>query len=312
MPTEPSRERPTRVGERYELTSPISTGGMGQVWRGYDTVLDREIAVKLIRPDVARNPEETAELAARFRREAKVTARIEHSAVPAVYDADIDGPTERLYLVMQLVRGVPLSDVIAEDAPLPVETAASIAAQVCSVLSYAHAVPAVHRDLKPSNVLIADEGAVKVLDFGIAAVLRTDVTRLTATGTKLGTFAYMPPEQVLGGGVSPASDLYSLGCVLFELCTGRRVFPGGTDYVVQDQHVKTAPTPPRELCPDLPEALERLILHLLAKNPEERPADPQEVYGRLAPFLPVPASADEAEPAAPPGSLPDPTRPYRR
>lgn len=300
-----------RIRGRYELTRPISSGGMGQVWQGYDIVLDRQVAVKVIRPGVAADRLEAEELAARFRREARITARIEHPGVPAVFDADIDGDHEQLYLVMQLVRGVPLGDLIEEEGPLPVATAAAVAAQICTVLSYAHAVPVIHRDLKPGNVMVAEDGSVKVLDFGIAAVLRTDTTRLTATGRRLGTCAYMPPEQVRGGVAGPASDLYSLGCMLYELLTGHRVFPGDSDYEVMDHHVRTAPRPVRDLRPDVPAALDDLVLHLLAKNPEERPAGAQDVHDRLVPFLPAPDPA-AADALPPPGGLPDPTRPYRR
>src|SRR4030081_2536188 len=137
---------------------------MGQVWRGYATILDRDIAVKLIRPGIAETGDDRDELIARFRREARVTAKIEHSSVPAVYDAAFDEGADRLFLVMQLVHGVSLADVLAERGALPVPWAASIAAQICAVLSYAHAVPVVHRDLKPGNIMISRDGGVKVLD----------------------------------------------------------------------------------------------------------------------------------------------------
>ena len=241
-------------------------------------------------------------LAARFRREARITARIEHPGVPAVFDADIDGDHEQLYLVMQLVRGVPLGDLIEEEGPLPVATAVAVAAQICTVLSYAHAVPVIHRDLKPGNVMVAEDGSVKVLDFGIAAVLRTDTTRLTATGRRLGTCAYMPPEQVRGGVAGPASDLYSLGCMLYELLTGRRVFPGDSDYEVMDHHVRTAPRPVRDLRPTCP-PLDDLVLHLLAKNEGARPA----------PRTSTTASCPSCPPPIPPPrtpSAPGPARPH--
>ncbi|GAB3699800.1 serine/threonine-protein kinase [Nocardiopsis oceani] len=305
---------PERIANRYEITDPISTGGMGQVFRGYDTVLDRQVAVKVIRPDLVGETAKYAEMAGRFRREARITARIEHPNVPAVYDAAVDTDKGLLYLVMQLVRGVPLGDVINEHAPdpMPVAAAVAVAAQICSALSHAHAVPVVHRDLKPGNVMVADDGTVKVLDFGIAAVLRTDTTRITMTGSQLGTCAYMPPEQVLAGGVNPRSDLYSLGCVLYETLTGHKVFSSGhTPFALQRAHVEEQPRPPSKHRPDLPQDLDRLVLDLLAKDPEDRPATAQNVYERLAPHLPQsdPSAPDKP---LPPGALPDPTRPYRR
>jgi serine/threonine protein kinase len=303
---------PERIADRYELVASISIGGMGQVWRGYDTVLDRPVAVKVIRPDKVADPRLYDEYADRFKREARVTARIENPGVPSVYDAAVDKDKGSLYLVMQLVRGVSLADTIDESAPLPVPAAAAVAAQVCAVLSDAHAVPVVHRDLKPGNIMVADDGTVKVLDFGIAAVLRTDVTRLTQTGTPLGTYAYMPPEQVRGAPATPGSDLYSLGCVLYQMLTGKPVFPADyTSFRLQVAHVQDPPLPPSAHVDGLPEDLERLVLDLLAKDPEDRPATAQDVYDRLVPYLPQPEPLAPDKPL-PPGALPDPTRPYRR
>src|SRR5690606_25654513 len=283
---------------------------MGTVWRGYDSVLDREVAVKLIRADVVATPEQADEFAKRFRREARLTARIRHHGVPQVYDAVLDLPYDRVYLVMELVHGEPLRSFIDPDAPLPIPWAAAIGAQVATVLSYAHAAPAVHRDLKPDNIMVTLDGAVKVLDFGIAAILRRDVTRITATGSVVGTTRYMSPEQIKGGQVSPRSDLYALGCILHELVTGRHLFTSDNEFTLMQQHVTVAPTPVRQLRPDAPEALERLILDLLAKAPDQRPADAYAVYRRLLPLLPPPG-ADPLPAGRAPTRLPDPTRIYR-
>ncbi|WP_158791200.1 serine/threonine-protein kinase, partial [Streptomyces sp. NRRL WC-3549] len=279
------------IAGRYELLEELDSGGMGDVWRGYDAVLDRPVAVKVVRHQaVAGSPQLAAEFAKRFKREARITARIQHPGVPQVYDAVLDdsdtthGPAttyERLFLVMELVDGVPLSAYIQPERPLPVSWAVAVAAQVATVLSYAHEVPVIHRDLKPGNVLVARDGTVKVLDFGIAAILRTDVTKLTATGNPIGTYQYMAPEQVRGGRTSPQTDLYALGCVLHELLSGQRVFTADSEYLVMYQHVNAAPTPLRVLRPGVPAALEELVLHLLLKAPEARPADVQEVYERL-------------------------------
>ncbi|MCO8307301.1 serine/threonine-protein kinase [Streptomyces sp. RKCA744] len=317
-----------RIGEqgRYELIEEIESGGMGTVWRGYDAVLDREIAVKLIRPDVVASPAQAKEFARRFEREARVTARIGHHGVPQVFDAVLDEASyDRLYLVMEYVRGVSLRRVLtgAADgaaARLPVSWAASIAAQICTVLSYAHAIPVVHRDLKPDNVLIAANGTVKLLDFGIAKLLRTDVTRLTATGNLIGTTRYMSPEQIDNAQITPLSDLYALGCVLHELLASEPVFSGDGDYQLMKQHMDVPPTPLRALRPEVPEGLEALVLDLLAKAPEQRPADAYAVYERLSPHLPQPGSA--ADPVVftdvihtdggSPTTLPDPTVVYRQ
>jgi serine/threonine protein kinase len=299
------------IAGRYELTAPISRGGMGEVWRGYDTVLDRDIAVKLIRPGIVDTAEDREELIGRFKREARVTAKVEHPGVPAVYDAAFDSSVDRLFLVMQLVHGVSLADVLAERGALPTAWAASIGAQICAVLSYAHAVPIVHRDLKPGNIMIAEDGGVKVLDFGIAAVLRSGVTKLTSTGRVVGTKPYMSPEQIRNLPISPQSDLYALGCLLHEVLSGGRVFDAEDEIALMYQHLDAAPTPLRQLVGEVPAELEELVLDLLAKQSADRPGSALAVYDRLVPFLPAsePTSADQELPV---GAVPDPTRPYRR
>ncbi|MDG4829313.1 serine/threonine-protein kinase [Solwaraspora sp. WMMD1047] len=302
--------RPEPIAGRYELVEQIGPGGMGQVWRGYDAVLDREVAVKLIRTDVVTTEEEAEEFAKRFRREARVTARIGHHGVPQVYDAVLDESYDRVYLVMEYVRGTSLRAYLLPDGSLPVSWAAAVAAQICTVLSHAHAIPVVHRDLKPDNVLVTDAGTVKVLDFGIAAILRTDVTRLTATGQALGTHRYMPPEQIRGAQITPQSDLYALGCLLHELLVGRPLFDGGNEFELMQQHVYSAPVPLRRLRPDVPEAVERLVLDLTAKASEQRPTDAFDVYERLLPFLPPPGAPPAV--TGPSAGVPDPTLLYRR
>ncbi|MFF3842875.1 protein kinase [Streptomyces sp. NPDC001930] len=299
------------IAGRYELLEELSHGGMGDVWRAYDTVLDRPVAVKRIRQQSITSPSLAEEFAKRFQREARITARIQHPGVPQVYDAVLDDAHERLFLVMELVDGVPLSAYIDPKRPLPVSWAAAVAAQVATVLSHAHDVPVIHRDLKPGNILVARDGTVKVLDFGIAAILRTDVTKLTATGSPIGTYQYMSPEQVRGGRITPQTDLYALGCVLHELLGGRLAFEAESEYLLMYQHVNAAPTPLRELRADVPADLESLVLDLLLKAPEARPADTQEVYARLLPFLPAPGHEPEAGEAGPVG-VPDPTALFRR
>ncbi|MGV9416359.1 protein kinase domain-containing protein [Streptomyces sp. NPDC003674] len=298
------------IDGRYELLEELSHGGMGDVWRGYDSVLDRPVAVKLIRSQAVTSPQLADELAKRFRREARITARIQHPGVPQVYDAVLDDSHEHLFLVMELVEGLTLSAYVDPARPLPVSWAVAVAAQVATVLSHAHEVPVIHRDLKPGNVLVAHDGTVKVLDFGIAAILRTDATKLTATGSPIGTSQYMAPEQVRGGRVTPRTDLYALGCVLHELLSGRVLFQADSELALMYQHVTEDPTPLRHLRPDVPAALEELVLHLLRKAPETRPADVQEVYERLRPFLPQ-AGQDPLPGETGLAGVPDPTGLFR-
>ncbi|WP_345016347.1 serine/threonine-protein kinase [Streptomyces shaanxiensis] len=298
------------IAGRYELLEELSHGGMGDVWRGYDAVLDRPVAVKLIRQQAVTSPQMADELAKRFRREARITARIQHPGVPQVYDAVLDDTHEQLFLVMELVEGVPLSAYVDPARPLPVSWAVAVAAQVATVLSHAHEIPVIHRDLKPGNVLVARDGTVKVLDFGIAAILRTDATKLTATGTPIGTSQYMAPEQVRGGRITPRTDLYALGCILHELLAGRALFQADSEFALMYQHVSAAPTPLRQLRPEVPAALEELVLHLLRKAPEARPADVQEVYERLRPFLPSVGQEPVSGETGPDGA-PDPTGLFR-
>lgn len=284
---------------------------MGEVWAGYDQRLDRPIAVKLLRKDLfpgaGGQPNTRAELIRdRFVRESRSTARIDHPGVPAVYDAGAD--RGEFYIVMQLISGISLADLVSETGALPLGWAAAIGAQISSVLAAAHRVSLVHRDLKPGNVVISDAGEVTVLDFGIAAVLDPDVTRLTIGDEVVGSPAYMAPEQVLHGQVSPRTDLYALGCVLYEMLTGGQVFDGDTSYVLMHSHVDRDPVPLRSARPDVPEDVEALVLELLAKDPSGRPADASAVHERLLPYLPVPSPGGTAldRPVRN-----DPTRPFR-
>lgn len=267
--------------ERYELDQPIGRGGMGEVWRAYDRFLDRRLAVKftVVGDEV---------LAGRFEQEARSTAWFEHPGVPTVHDFGQHRDPDRglcFYLVMQYVEGMTLDDVIDAQERLPIPWAALIAAQVCAVLSVAHRRPLVHRDLKPGNLMLCPDGSVKVLDFGAAVSLGPDDVRRTTTG--LGaphTPGYTPLEQIYGA-PSPQSDLYSLGCVLYEMLTGRPVFDGATPYEVTRRHETEDPIPLREFRADIPPGLDALVLELLAKQPAGRPRDAEVVYGRLLQFV---------------------------
>ncbi|WKK21502.1 serine/threonine-protein kinase [Streptomyces olivoreticuli] len=291
------------IADRYELSTVIGQGGMGQVWTAYDRRLDRRVAVKLLRPDRMAGTEGADEMRRRFVRECRVTAQVDHRGLVTVHDAGSDG--EELYLVMQYVEGADLADHLAEHDPYPWQWAVSVAAQLCSVLSAVHAVPIVHRDLKPRNVMVRPDGSVLVLDLGVAAVLDADTTRLTRTGSPIGSPAYMAPEQAMGGAVGPYTDLYALGVLLHELLSGDVPFAGSTALGVLHRHLYEPPIPVRRLRPEVPQALEELVLRLLAKDPLHRLADAQEAYRALAPLLPVPGQAG----GVPPGPM-NPTRPF--
>ncbi|WP_406336354.1 protein kinase domain-containing protein [Streptomyces sp. NBC_00203] len=283
------------------MSTLIGQGGMGQVWTAYDQRLDRRVAVKLLRPDKVAG-QEADELRRRFVRECRVTAQVDHPGLVTVHDAGSEG--EELFLVMQYVDGADLSDHLAEHDPYPWQWAVAVAAQLCAVLSAVHAVPIVHRDLKPRNVMVKQDGTVTVLDLGVASVMDTDTTRLTHTGSPIGSPAYMAPEQAMGGAVGPYTDLYALGVLLHELLSGDVPFSGSTALGVLHRHLYEPPLPVRRLRPEVPPALESLVLRLLSKDPQHRPASAQETYEQLLPLLPARGM--------PTGAPLDPTRPFLR
>ncbi|WTY92228.1 protein kinase [Sphaerisporangium sp. NBC_01403] len=289
-----------------ELVEYLGRGGYGEVWKGFDQSLDRHVAAKFIRSDRFPTPELREEAEQRFRREARVTARIQHPGVPIIHD--IGTHKGDLYLMMQLVQGYRVDHLIEHHRRLPVAWAAAIGAQICAVLTVAHAESLIHRDLKPSNLFLCPDGTVKVLDFGIVAVLGSgDITQITRAGEGLGTPFYMSPEMSLMGTASPQSDLYALGCVLHELLAGSRVFESEHTAAEVGRHLSEPPAPLRSVRADVPAEMERLVLDLLAKKPSDRPSGAAEVYERLLPFVdalpPLPGTVT----AAP---SPDPMRMY--
>ncbi|WTL28892.1 serine/threonine protein kinase [Streptomyces sp. NBC_01498] len=287
----------------------IGQGGMGQVWTAYDQRLGRRVAVKLLRPDKVAAEAGAEDMRRRFVRECRVTAQVNHPGLVTVHDAGSDG--DDLYLIMQYVEGTDLAAHFTSHAPYPWQWAASVAAQLCAVLAAVHAVPIVHRDLKPRNVMVQPDGSVLVLDLGVASVMDTDTTRLTHTGSVIGSPAYMAPEQVMGGAVGPYTDLYALGVLLHELLSGSVPFPGATALGVLHRHLYEAPMPVRRIRPEIPETLEALVLRLLAKDPQHRPAGAQEVYEALAPLLPTRGVVGAPHPGGA-GKALDPTRPFLR
>ena len=250
------------LGGRYLLAEVLGSGGMATVWRARDEVLGREVAVKVLSPQCAADPG----FLARFGREARHAAAVSHPRLVTVFDSGIDGGTP--FLVMELVAGRTLRQVLDEAGALPAGQAIAVAAAVCEGLDAAHAAGLVHRDIKPANIMLAGR-EVKILDFGIA---RADGTAAgTATGTVLGTAAYLSPEQAAGHPASPQSDLYSLGCVLFEMLTGFPPFTAESLVGVACRQVHDDPGPPSARRPGLPASLDQITARLLAKDPADRP-----------------------------------------
>ena len=273
------------VQNRYRLHELIGRGGMGEVWRALDESLGRRVAVKCLKPTTGHTGDAgfTRILQERFRREARVAASLQHRGITVVHDfGEHDGV---LYLVMELLDGRNLLQILddAQRHPLPVPDITDIAEQVAAALAYTHEQGVVHRDLKPANIIRLTDGAVKICDFGIAR-LGHDIgftSRLTGTNMAMGTPHYMSPEQIDAAEVDHRSDLYSLGCVLYELATGAPPFDLGDPWAILVGHRDTMPEPPSVKRPELPADLERLILDLLAKDPEERPQDAADVGGRI-------------------------------
>ncbi|MER7132094.1 serine/threonine-protein kinase [Streptosporangium saharense] len=299
-------QRGTVVGDRYELVEERGSGGMGQVWKGFDQTLDRHVAVKFIRWAAFTTEERREAAIKRFRREARVTARLRHPGVPVVHDMGTHAG--ELFLVMEYVDGWTIDDLVDSHGPLPLSWAAAVTAQVCAVLTVTHAESLIHRDIKPRNLMICPDGSVKVLDFGIAAILGApELTKITKLGEGVGTPFYMAPEMGISGKASPQSDLYAVGCVLHELLTGTRVFESKVPAAELGRHHTEPPPPLRSLCPDVPEGVERLVLELLAKNPADRSSDAADVYARLLPFVGEPPPIPGVTAPAP---SPDPARMY--
>ena len=269
------------VGEgRYRLTGRLGRGGMAEVFAAEDVRLGRIVAVKVLRTDLAEDPVSKA----RFTREAQAVAGLNHHAVVAVYDSGEDRtPTGTVpYIVMELVEGHTIKDLLTGPTPPPVDQALLIVSGVLDALAYSHEHGIVHRDIKPANVIITSTGAVKVMDFGIARALHGAASTMTQTGMVMGTPQYLSPEQALGKTVDHRSDLYATGCLLYELLALRPPFTGETPLSVVYQHVQDEPRVPSQMNERVPPELDGLVLHSLAKQPEDRFQTAGEMRGVVA------------------------------
>jgi serine/threonine-protein kinase len=266
---DPTIETDRLIGGRYRLGDVLGRSLMSEVRRGEDTLLLRAVAIKLLRDDG--DPRSVA----RFEREAQILARLHHPNIVAVFDTGVDG-RER-FIVMELIEGVPLRELL-DKGPLAVERATEITSDLASALASAHAHEIVHRDVKPSNVLLSSEGGVKLVDMGIARLLSAEA--LTLTMTTLGTARYMSPEQARGERLDGRSDIYSLGCVLFEMVTGRTPFDGNP--VALSYAHSTTPAPRvRSYNPALSPAIDDLVAAMLEKDPGDRPQTGEDVQRSL-------------------------------
>jgi beta-lactam-binding protein with PASTA domain/predicted Ser/Thr protein kinase len=259
---------PQVLGERYEIGGVLGRGGMAEVHRGRDLRLGREVAVKVLRSDLARDPS----FQVRFRREAQAAASLNHPAIVAVYDTGEDRTTTGAtpYIVMEYVEGETLRDVIRREGHLSPERAMSLAADICGALDFSHRNGIVHRDVKPGNVMITPQGTVKVMDFGIARAVSDSAATMTSTAAVIGTAQYLSPEQARGESVDARSDVYSMGCLLYELVTGAPPFSGDSPVAVAYQHVREDARLPSSINPDVPPALDAILMKAMSKNPANR------------------------------------------
>jgi predicted ATPase len=255
------------LNDRYRLDDELGRGGMGVVYRGHDTVLGRDVAVKVLSPDAL-----GTDGPSRLIHEARAVAKLDHPNIVTVHDAGESDGTP--YIVMQLVEGEPLP----RQQAINTQQVVSIAMQLCEALSHAHEKGIIHRDVKPSNVIRTQDGSARLMDFGIA---RSPDSQLTQTGSFVGTLSYIAPEQAQGGEIDHRTDLYALGVLLYELCTGELPFRGEDAFSVIAQHLHAPVVPPVEKNPEVPAALSDLIVRLLGKSPEERPGSAQAVAEAL-------------------------------
>jgi eukaryotic-like serine/threonine-protein kinase len=273
--------QPTVFNDRYELHRKLARGGMADVYLARDQLLDRPVAVKVLFSEYAKD--ET--FVERFRREARAAANLNHPNIVAIYDWGQQYGT--YFIVMEYVEGRTLSEIIRTEGPLHPNRAAEVTADVAAALAFAHRNGVIHRDIKPGNILITSTGQVKVADFGIAQALTAEATQanLTQVGAVMGTATYFSPEQAQGKPADPRSDLYSLGCVLYEMLTSRPPFNGETPVAIAYKHVQEQPPAPSSVAAGVPESLEAIELKLLAKDPADRYPSAEDLRTDLRRFL---------------------------
>ncbi|MBE8519138.1 Stk1 family PASTA domain-containing Ser/Thr kinase [Amycolatopsis sp. H6(2020)] len=289
---------PRLLSNRYELGETLGYGGMSEVHHGHDVRLGREVAIKILRADLARDPQ----FLERFRREAQNAAALNHPAIVAVYDtgeANAEfGPLP--YIVMEYVEGRTLRDIVKTEGPMSQKRAMEVMADVCAALDFSHRHGIVHRDVKPANVMITKNGAVKVMDFGIARAMHDGQSAMTQTAAVIGTAQYLSPEQARGESVDARSDVYAAGCVLYELITGEPPFTGDSPVAVAYQHVREDPSAPSSVNPAVAPELDAVVLKALAKGPANRYQSAAEMRSDLVrtlsgqrPVAPMVMSEDE-------------------
>ncbi len=262
----PSAGQPPLLAGRYELGEMLGSGGMAWVYKARDVRLDRDVAVKILRPQFARLPR----FRERFLEEARLAAKLNHPHLVTIYDVDQEG--DRVFMVMEYVPGTTLAHVIRQEAPLSLEEALHLMVQACAGVGYVHRSGLVHGDLKPSNLLVTPDRRIKVTDFGIAGAVGVLLTETTESGQQMvwGSPRYLSPEHARGEPLVPASDVYSLGLLLYEMLTGRLPYQAHTPEEWAQAHAFQQPTPPRRYRPDLPPRLEQVLLKVLSKRPGER------------------------------------------
>jgi len=258
--------QPRLLGDRYELDGVVGRGGMAEVYRARDLRLDRTVAVKTLRADLARDQT----FQARFRREAQSAASLNNPAIVAVYDTGEDPASGVPFIVMEFVDGRTVRDLLIEGHRLLPERTLEIVSGVLRALEYSHQAGIVHRDIKPGNVMVTRNGDIKVMDFGIARAMSDSQATMTQTAQVIGTAQYLSPEQARGERVDARSDLYSTGCLMYELLTGRPPFTGDSPVAIAYQHVRENPVPPSRLDPSLPSWADSIVLKAMAKSPNDR------------------------------------------
>ncbi|HWW77842.1 MAG TPA: serine/threonine-protein kinase, partial [Pyrinomonadaceae bacterium] len=251
-----------QVFGNYKIEQKLGEGGMGEVYRGVDMMLEREVAIKFLRPELASQQQ----VVERFRSEAKTLAKLNHPNIATLYSFMRAG--DSFIMVLEFVRGVTLDGVIQQRGAIAVEQAVPIFCQVLDGIQHAHEDGIIHRDIKPANMMLTERGTLKVLDFGIARILGT--ARMTRQGNIIGTIEYMSPEQVRGFETDARSDIYSLGMLLYEMLTGRCPFDIQNEFELMKAQIEQMPVPPRHLNPAIPETVEQAIWKAIAKNPDER------------------------------------------